>query len=115
MKKVYRDNENGYREVAVLVSAGYGAGWSSWGMPDEALFDPIIVDFVENDKVNTKEFEEYMEKEYEGTYLGGADGLYVRWVQEGKEFLIDEYDGAESLTLKDNFTWIKAQLQSKHD
>jgi len=108
MEKVYKDSGYGYKEVAVLVSAGYGAGWSSWGMPDKALFDPIIVDFVENDKVNTKEFEEYMEKEYEGAFLGGADGLYVRWVPEGKEFIIDEYDGAESLTLKDNFTWIKA-------
>jgi hypothetical protein len=49
-----------------------------------------------------------MESEYPDTYLGGADGLYVRWVQEGKEFIIDEYDGAESLTLKENFTWVKA-------
>jgi hypothetical protein len=60
MKKVYKDSGYGYKKVAVLVSAGYGAGWSSWGMPDKALFDPIIVNFVENDKVNTKEFEEYM-------------------------------------------------------
>jgi hypothetical protein len=108
MEKVYKDSGYGYKDVAVLVSAGYGAGWSSWGMPDKALFDPIIVDFVENDKVNTKEFEEYMEKEYEEAYIGGAGGLYVRWVPEGKEFIIDEYDGAESLTLKDNFTWLKA-------
>ena len=108
MEKKYQDSGYGYREVAVLVSAGYGAGWSSWGMPQEALFDPIIVDFVEANKTNSIEFEEYMEKEYEGAYLGGADGLYVRWVQEGKEFIIDEYDGAEGLTLKENFTWIKA-------
>jgi hypothetical protein len=108
MEKRYKDSGYGYRDVAVLVSAGYGAGWSSWGMPDEALFDPVIVDFVEENKVGTTEFDEYMEKEYEGAYLGGADGLYVRWVQEGKEFIIDEYDGAESLTLKDNFTWLKA-------
>ena len=108
MNKKYKDSGYGYREVAVLVSAGCGAGWSSWSMPEEALFDPIIVDFVEANKTNSTEFEEYMEKEYEGIFIGGADGLYVRWVREGAEFIIDEYDGAESLTLKENFTWIKA-------
>lgn len=108
MEKKYQDSGYGYREVAVLVSAGYGAGWSSWGMHEKALFDPIIIDFVEANKTNSKEFEEYMEQEYEGAYIGGADGLYVHWVREGAEFVIDEYDGAENLTLKDNFTWIKA-------
>jgi hypothetical protein len=105
MEKRYKDSGYGYREVAVLVSAGYGAGWSTWGMPEEALFDPIIVDFVEANKTNSIEFEEYMEKEYEGTYIGGADGLYVRWVPEGKEFIIDEYDGAENLVLKSDDYW----------
>jgi len=108
MKKAYRNNDNGYREVAVLVSAGYGAGWSTWGMPEEALFDPILVDFVENNETNSIKFQEYLEKEYPDKYSGGADGLYVCWVLEGKEFIIDEYDGAESLTIKNNFTWIKA-------
>ena len=108
MEKKYQDSGYGYREVAVLVSAGYGAGWSTWGAPEEALFDPIIVDFVETNKIYSTEFEDYMEKQYPDMYIGGADGLYVRWVQEGKEFIINEYDGAESLTLKDNFTWIKA-------
>lgn len=108
MKKKYQDSGYGYREVAVLVSAGYGAGWSSWGMPEEALFDPIIVDFVEADKTNTEKFSNYLEEKYSEVYTGGTNGLYVRWVQEGKEFIIDEYDGAEGLTLKENFTWIKA-------
>jgi len=29
-------------------------------------------------------------------------------VPEGKEFRIDEYDGSESLVLKDNESWITA-------
>ncbi|MFY8170496.1 MAG: hypothetical protein ACOVK2_05200 [Candidatus Fonsibacter sp.] len=37
--------------------------------------------------------------------LGGADGLYICWVPEGKEFRIDEYDGAENLVLKADGYW----------
>lgn len=108
MEKRYRTVENGLREVAVLVSAGYGAGWSSWGMPEEALFDPIIVDFVEANKTNTEEFSEYLEKKYSEVFTGGADGLYVHWVFEGKEFIIDEYDGYENLRLMESIKWLTA-------
>ena len=108
MEKRYKDSGYGYRDVAVLVSAGYGAGWSSWGMPEKALFDPIIVDFVENNKNNSNELAEYLEKEYPDEYCSGLDGLYVEWVPEGKEFKINEYGGSENLVLKDNVKWITA-------
>jgi len=108
MEKKYRINEYGVREVAVLVSGGYGAGWLSWGMPEEALFDPVIVDFIENDKHNSSDFEKYLEEVYPDEYIGGADGLYVRWIPEGSEFMVSEYDGAESLILKDTCPWITA-------
>jgi hypothetical protein len=105
MEKRYKDSGYGYREVAVLVSAGYGAGWTTWGMPEEALFDPIIVDFVEANKNNSIELAEYLEKEYPDNYSGGLGGLYIHWVPEGKEFRIDEYDGAENLVLKSDDYW----------
>jgi len=108
MEKRYKDSGYGYRDVAVLVSCGFGAGWTSWGMPEEALFDPVIVDFVENDKIGTAEFDEYIENTYKECYSGGASDLIVVWVPEGKEFRIDEYDGSESLVLKDNESWITA-------
>ena len=109
MEKKYRDSGKGYREVAVLVSYGFGAGWVTWGMPEKALFDPIMVDFVEANKVNSDECKEYMKSTYEDCYNGGADDLYVHWVAEGKEFVIEEYDGAETLMLKEQFTWTTAQ------
>lgn len=108
MEKRYKDSGYGYREVAVLVSGGFGAGWLTWGMPEEALFDPILVDFVENNETNTYAFAEYLEKEYPGKYSGGADGLYVCWVPEGKEFKIEEYDGNETLMINSVDYWIKA-------
>jgi hypothetical protein len=105
MEKKYQDSGYGYREVAVLISTGFGAGWTTWGMPEEALFDPILIDFVENNETNSDAFDEYLEKEYPGKYSGGADGLYVCWVPEGKEFRIEEYDGAENLVLKADGYW----------
>ena len=43
MDKVIRDGK-----VAVLVSYGYGAGWSTWNSArsDSLLFDPDIVQMV---------------------------------------------------------------------
>jgi hypothetical protein len=41
---------------------------------------------------------------YDGGYFGGLSGLTIEWVQKGLEFMIDEYDGSETLIVKE---WIK--------
>jgi hypothetical protein len=108
MNKKYRLKEDGTREVAILISRGYGAGWVSWIYNADVLFDENIVDFVLNDKVDSEEFDKYMEDTYPNAYIGGKDGLTVVWLNEGTEFQIEEYDGAESLRLKDGEYWHKA-------
>lgn len=104
MEKVVRDGM-----VAVLVSRGWGAGWYSWNQGvTECLFDPVIVDMVEKEAA-PYDIEQYAEQKYgDDFYGGGADGLYIHWVPEGDEFIIDEYDGAESLHLKSTIKWIEA-------
>lgn len=92
MKKYY--NENG--DVAVLVSYGYGAGWSTWISAPGAVFNPRIVKAI-LDKVDN--LEKIAEAEYPEEYVGGVDGLSVEWVPEGAAFRINEYDGAESLEI----------------
>lgn len=128
MKKVIRDGK-----VGVLVSSGFGAGFFSWGAPMEAIFDPILIELVEkkynmefkpNDtggitqdvkvwktseyKELVNEMVEYVTKTYEGVYEGGIQDLVVEWIPEGKEFIIEEYDGSESLILKEDYNWIKS-------
>jgi hypothetical protein len=95
--------------VAVLVSHGWGAGWYTWNQGViECLFDPVIVDMVEKEAA-PYDIEQYAEQKYgDDFYGGGADGLYIQWVPEGDEFIIDEYDGAESLHLKSTIKWIQA-------
>ena len=101
MKKVIRDGK-----VGVLVSPGYGAGFSTWGYPTEAIFDPTLIELVENEKY--QEAVDYCQTIWPDEYSGGVEDLKVVWVPEGSEFVIEEYDGAESLMLKEEYNWITA-------
>ena len=101
MKKLIRDGQ-----VAVLVSPGYGAGWYTWHGHEQLIYDPSIVEWVEQealDKVLT-----YIELKYPDVYCGGLEDLEVNWVPTGARFRIDEYDGAESLVLETNEKWLTA-------
>ena len=107
--KVYKIQENGDTLVAVLVSSGWGAGWSTWNneYPD-LLFESEVVAFLLNGGISGKEaLFEYMHKTYKGIYLGGFEDLFIVWAPEGREFVILEYDGMESLMFKDEFSWVK--------
>ena len=101
MEKVVR---NGL--VAVLVSPGFGAGWSTWNSEiPELLFDPVVVGMVE-DGTNVDTIAAYCEAKYPDGYFGGADDLIVEWVPVGTQFRIHEYDGSETLECKDAMSWI---------
>jgi hypothetical protein len=101
MKKVVRNGK-----VAVLVSAGWGAGFLSWGAPVEAIFDPMLVDMIENDKI--QDAIQYVEKTYPDACSGGVSDLYIEWIPEGAKFIINEYDGSESIQLLDDTNWLTA-------
>ena len=105
-------------KVAVLVSGGYGAGWSTWQNDDESnasmAFEPKIVEMVlagEKDKNRAErkatldKIIGYMTETYPGYYTGGAEGLKVEWVLVGSKFYIEEYDGNESLVLESDMNW----------
>jgi hypothetical protein len=94
--------------VAILISPNFGAGWSTWNqLKPELLFDPVIVGMVE-DGTDSKTIEAYCEAKYPDGYFGGADDLIVQWIPVGTQFRIHEYDGSETLELKDVLPWITA-------
>ena len=98
-------NEDG--KVAVLYSPGFGAGWYTWNQEyPELLFDPSIVKFVENEKWS--ELRTYVALKYPDIYTGGLDNLKVAWIPEGALFKVNEYDGSESIELKENTDWLIA-------
>lgn len=106
MERCVRD---GY--VAVLVSPGFGAGWSSWlphELREQLLFDPAVVELVESG-AEFSVIEQYCEEVYgSDPYYGGARDLVVQWVPVGARFRIHEYDGSESLVLESEEQWFVA-------
>lgn len=95
--------------VAVLYSPGFGAGWSTWahyGEGKDLLFDPMIVDCVE--KNDLAKLATYMEMRYPNVYTGGMEDLQIQWIPVGTLFKINEYDGSESIELKEADQWFVA-------
>lgn len=101
MEKVIRDGK-----VAVLVSHGWGAGFYTWGAPLEAIFDPKLVELVEQEKFD--DAVDYVQITYPDAYAGGVRELDIVWVPEGAKFIINEYDGSESIQLMDETDWLTA-------
>ena len=93
--------------VAVLYSPDFGAGWFTWHNIAELLFDPKVVEMV-LEKTSSETIELYCKTVYGDHYYGGACDLEVAWVPPGTEFVIEDYDGAETLTLKNETKWITA-------
>ena len=103
MNKVYEGEF-----TKVLISPGFGAGWSTWNYDiPELLFDPVIVSMVE-DGTSFKTIEAYCTAKYPTGYFGGSADLEVRLIKTGTEFIVHEYDGSESIQVKDEFKWLQA-------
>jgi len=102
MNKLVRDGK-----VAVLYSPDYGSGWYTWNTNHpELLFDPAIVQLVEEEKFD--ELKTYVTLKYPNIYEGGMWELKVAWIPEGAMFRVNEYDGDESIELKDDADWFTA-------
>lgn len=100
-------------KVAVLISRGYGAGWSTWNSDcPECLYHPDIVKLVRqwqkqiafptyDDKQGLEAVVTPVAKELFGEEFCalGANGLDIEWLAPGTLFQIEEYDGAESLRI----------------
>lgn len=97
LNKVIRNGK-----TAVLYSPGFGAGWYTWnrGYP-LLMFDPILVDMVENNivKAITHKFVIELLKTHgianPDVYISKDLKLQIEWVPVGSEFEIREYLGNE--------------------
>ena len=102
MNKLIRDDK-----VAVLYSPGYGAGWYTWNREHEDMvFDPVLATLIDEGK--TAEAETYVTMRWPDVYVGGLEDLTVAWIPVGTAFTIDEYDGNESIQLKEKVDWLIA-------
>ena len=98
MEKIVRDGK-----VAVAVSTGFGAGWSTWTDVNcmDARFNQLFLDGKYGEAAA-------LCKELDlGSGIGARD-VKIIWVPVGTEFQINEYDGSESIEYKDDIAWEKA-------
>lgn len=99
-------NKNG--ELGVLISVGWGAGWSTWNNDKELAYDKRIVDkWLE--KVTSDEMCDYIESlGYKRPYMGGYGDLRLVFVPRGTMFCIHEYDGYESIGTQESLGMMMA-------
>jgi len=83
-------------QVAVLYSPGYGSGWYTWNKQYPGLlFDKEIVEAVLNNDYNL--VKEIARQKYPDGFFDGADTLKVKWLSKNTKFIVEEYDGSESI------------------
>lgn len=98
-------NENG--ELGVLISGGFGAGWSTWNDKELAYDKRIIEKWLED--VSSAEMCNYVESlGYARPYMGGYKQLDLEFIPRGTVFRIHEYDGHESIETIDDMDMIVA-------
>lgn len=101
MDKVVKDGK-----VAVLISPGYGAGWSTWVDTEHkeiALFHPDLVKAALDEVEDVQPMVDKIFGEDSYFYTGGWRDIEVEWLDEGTSFYVEEYDGSESLKTVEDF------------
>lgn len=110
----------------VLVSYGYGSGFSTWEKR-ELAYDCRVIEFWmahQNNKPWMDTVSVYPYKGFESVahaeareffvnelglddcpYMGGFSDCVLEWVPVGARFRINEYDGAESLEIENEDSW----------
>ena len=84
--------------VAVLVSPGFGAGWSTWSSSEEFMSMDAGLVQMKLDGARQEEAEAYASKATgEHIYGGGWDDVEIEYVPVGDRFTISVYDGFESI------------------
>lgn len=104
MEKYIKDGK-----VAVLVSPGYGAGWSTWAGEEYKVQLAMDSRFVKAklDGWDQGKLEELVERvlgEDSYVYYGGWSNVEVEWVPVGERFEITEHDGYEELKSIDSLS-----------
>jgi len=103
MKKYYNDKG----EIGLVISSGFGAGWSSWyygDAQDFLLMDHMIVTMCMHNTPAQEVLEYLVDNEMGDTYMGGWDDCYVVFLPPNTPFYLQEYDGSESIITKFNNT-----------
>ena len=97
------------KQIGIIYSPGYGAGWSTWGDSAQALDQELASAIQDNEFYEV--IEQIAKRNWPNAYLGGLSDCIVEWVDAGTQFIVDEYDGSESITFQEGHQWQVAQLE----
>lgn len=93
--------------VGVIVSPGYGGGYSDYG--DFSVFDPEVIRLIlnyPNDPHGSKDaYKVLMKDKYGRPVAPDFNQLEVQWLKPGTAFRIHEYDGHETVEIRDEMEW----------
>ena len=100
-----KDIEFSYDEkgdIEILISPGYGAGWSTWNenYSINLAVDKKIIDYFKTHKYSSiHDLRSFMQSigYDERVYYGGWNNIKIMTVPKNCKFRIEEYDGSESL------------------
>ena len=84
----------------VIISPGYGSGWSTWNDPEDA-YNPTIIQMIKDGRLD--EAMQYAESL--GKYASGLEDAIILNVPKGTHHRITEYDGHESIEYRDEIDW----------
>ena len=99
--------------MKVLISKGFGAGWSSWNDPRMAFDERLIRAFECG--ITQEDMQElcvecgYVDIHGGPPYMGGFKQLEVVDVPDGAIFQIMEYDGSEYIEYFEEDDWYLAE------
>ena len=100
-------------QMKVLVSRGYGAGWSTWNDPRMAFDERLIRAFECG--ITQEDMQElcvecgYMDVNGDPPQMGGFKQLEVVDIPSGELFQIMEYDGSEYIEYFEDSDWYLAE------
>ena len=96
---------NEQNEVAVIINTNYGAGWSTWNKQyPQSLFDPECVRSILSGERN---HEEIAKEKWDAGFWKGENS-HVVWIPASTKFIVNVYDGWESIKYAVDFDWIEA-------
>ena len=110
MRKVIRNGK-----VAVIYSPEYGGGFYTWNSSvkgiEELIYLPELVELIEQGELTEHTVKHVIDK-YSSLNSDELfhieDSFAIAWLSEGTLFTIKEYDGSESISVKDNIEWLQA-------
>lgn len=94
--------------MKVLISPGFGAGWSTWNDSEMAV-DKDLIELFEHGCTIDEMVELCVAKGYGEPYMGGFGKLEVTEVPKGCHFQIKEYDGSEYVVISEAEEWFYAE------